>query len=58
MRFWCYWEVLEEAEDDRCNIELVAGSEELDKTQFREAFWSRSLEGLGTLGSCVALNMY
>ena len=36
VRFWCYWEVLEEAEDDRCNIELVAGSEELDKTQFQE----------------------
>ena len=37
MRFWYCWEVLEEAKDDRCNMELVAGSEELDKTQFREA---------------------
>ena len=34
---WCCWEALEEAKDDRCNMELVAGFEELDKTQFREA---------------------
>ena len=33
MRFWYYWEALEEAKDGRCNMELVAGSEELDKTQ-------------------------
>ena len=37
MRFWCCWEALEEAKDDRCNMELVAGFEELDKTRFREA---------------------
>ena len=37
MRFWCCWEVLEEAKDGRCNMELVAGSGELDKTRFREA---------------------
>ena len=35
--FWCCWEALEEAKDGRCNIELVAGSGELDKTRFREA---------------------
>ena len=34
---WCYREVLEEAKDGRCNIELVVGSRELDKTRFREA---------------------
>ena len=37
VRSWCCWEALEEAKDGRCNIELVAGSEELDKTRFREA---------------------
>ena len=30
--FWCYWEALEDAKDDGCNMELVAGSGELDKT--------------------------
>ena len=30
-------EALEETRDGRCNMELVAGSEELDKTRFREA---------------------
>ena len=34
---WCCWEALEEAKDGRCNMELVAGSKELDKTRFREA---------------------
>ena len=37
VRFWCCWEALEEAKDGKCNIELVAGSGVLDKTQFREA---------------------
>ena len=35
--FWYCWEVLEEAKDGRCNMELVAGSRMLDKTRFREA---------------------
>ena len=30
---WCYWEALEEAKDGRCNMELVAGFGELDKTK-------------------------
>ena len=34
---WCCWEALEEAKDGRCNMELVAGSKELDKTRFQEA---------------------
>ena len=34
---WCYWEALKEAKDGRCDMELVAGSGELDKTQFWEA---------------------
>ena len=34
---WCCWEALEEAKDGRCNMELVAGFEELDKTRFWEA---------------------
>ena len=34
---WCYWEVLEEAKDGRCNMELVTGFGELNKTRFREA---------------------
>ena len=37
VRFWCCWEVLEEAKDGRCNMELIAGFKELDKTRFREA---------------------
>ena len=37
VRFWSCWEALEEAKDGRCNMELVVGSEEQDKTQFREA---------------------
>ena len=53
MRFCCCWEALEEAKDGRFNMELVAGFEVLNKTQFREAkkpCWSKSLEGLGTSG--------
>ena len=34
---WCYWKTLEEAKGGRCNMELVAGSGELDKKRFREA---------------------
>ena len=34
---WCCWEVLKEAKDDRCNMELVVRFGELDKTRFREA---------------------
>ena len=34
---WCCWKALEEAKDGRSNMELVAGSEELDKTRFQEA---------------------
>ena len=37
VRNWCCWEALEEAKDGRCNMELVARSEELDKTWFWEA---------------------
>ena len=37
VRFWCCCETLEEAKDGRCNMELVAGSGELDKTRFQEA---------------------
>ena len=37
VRIWCCWEALEEAKDDRCNMELVARSGELNKTRFREA---------------------
>ena len=37
VRIWCCWEALEEAKDGRCNIELVVGSEEIDKTRFRVA---------------------
>ena len=37
VRFWCCWEALEEAKDGKCNMELVAGSGEVDKTWFREA---------------------
>ena len=46
MRFWYCWEILEEAKDGRCNIELVAGSRELDKTRFREALLEKELGGL------------
>ena len=41
---------MEEAKDDRCNMELVAGFGELDKTQFQKPCWSRNLESLGTVG--------
>ena len=37
VKFWCCWEALEEVKDGKCNMELVAGSGELDKTRFREA---------------------
>ena len=37
VKFWCCWEVLEEAWNGRCNIELLAGFGELDKTRFQEA---------------------
>ena len=37
VRFRSYWEALEEAKDGRCNMELVVGSGELDKTRFQEA---------------------
>ena len=37
VRSWCCWEALEEVKDGRCNMELVVGSRELDKTWFREA---------------------
>ena len=37
VRFWCCWKTLEEAKDGKCNMELVAGSGELDKTRFWEA---------------------
>ena len=36
VRFWWCCEALEEAKDGRCNMELVVGSRELDKTRFRE----------------------
>ena len=39
VRFWYWLEALEEAKDGRCNIELVTGSKDLDKTQFREALF-------------------
>ena len=35
--FWSCWEALEEAKDGRCNMVLVAGFRELDKTRFQEA---------------------
>ena len=37
VRSWYCWEALEEAKDGRCNMELVVGSRELDKTLFWEA---------------------
>ena len=46
VRFWCCWETLEEAKDGRCNMELVVGSRELDKTRFREALLEEELGGL------------
>ena len=36
VRFCCCWKILHEAKDGRCNMELVAGFGELDKTRFRE----------------------
>ena len=48
MRFWCCSEALEEAKDGKCNMELVAGSGELDKTRLQEAL--EGLEGLGISG--------
>ena len=35
VRFRCYWKALEEAKDGRCNMELIAGSKELDKAKVR-----------------------
>ena len=36
--------------DGRCNMELAAGSGELDKTRFRETLLELELRGLGTEG--------
>ena len=33
VRIWCCWEALEEAKDGRCNMKLVEGFGELDKTK-------------------------
>ena len=44
--FWSCWEALEEAKDGKCNMELVAGFGELDKTWFREALLELELGGL------------
>ena len=46
VRFWCCWEVLEEAKDGRCNMELVVGSGVLNKTRFQEALLEYELGGL------------
>ena len=46
MIVWCCWEALEEAKDDKCNMELVAGFGELDKTRFQEALLEEELRGL------------
>ena len=40
---------MEEAKDGRCNMELVAGSEET-RHGSEKPCWSRSLEGLGIAG--------
>ena len=37
VRFWHCCEALEEAKDGRCNMDLVAGSRELEKAWFRVA---------------------
>ena len=37
VRIWYCWEALEEAKDGKCNMDLVAGSGELDKTRFQVA---------------------
>ena len=37
VKFWCCWEVLEEAKDGICNMELITGFGKLDKTRFQEA---------------------
>ena len=50
MRFWSCWEALEEAKDGGCNMELVAGSGELDKTRFREVLLEYELGGLRYIG--------
>ena len=44
--FWSCWAALEEAKDGRCNMELVVGSGELDKTRFQEALLEQKLGGL------------
>ena len=50
MRFWCYWKALEEAKDGGCNMELVVGFGELEKTRFREALLEKELGGLRHIG--------
>ena len=35
VRSWCYWEVLEEVKDGRCNMKLVVGTGKLDKIKVR-----------------------
>ena len=50
MKFWCCWEAWEEAKDGRCNMELVTGSGEVDKIQFRVALLEQELGGLRYIG--------
>ena len=46
-----FWEALEDAKDDGCNMELIAGSGKLEKTRFGVTLLEQkvgrlSLEGL------------
>ena len=50
VRFWCCKEALEEIKDGRCNMELVVGFGELDKTRFREVLLEYELGGLRYIG--------
>ena len=50
VRIWGCWEALEEAKDGKCNMELVVGSGELDKTRFRVTLLEWELGGLKYIG--------
>ena len=50
MRFWCCWEVLEEAKFWQMQLGILQDLESLTRHGSEKSCWSRSFEGLGALG--------
>ena len=65
VRFWCYWEALEEARLWQMQLGVLQDSENQTRHGSEKSCWSRSLDSLGTLGrlglgvfcySCIPTN--